>query len=199
MSRRECSVSQGFGWIVNCYETMLFKGRPAIAFSGGSCHNSASSALWPQNQSPFASEAEGGREMEAEKIELKFVETKFLCRRSCTICGGHTEKDYVLVEAEIPGGTVRGCWRCLKGDNADNRGCTVDERLAKHAERLEDYARHIRSLVGRVRVPSFQAWQAEEKRVEQRLMRDIDEAIWGKLDASLYEEEPGEFVENGIK
>jgi hypothetical protein len=138
--------------------------------------------------------------MEAEKIELKFVESKFLSRRSCTICGGHTEKDYVLVEAEIPGGTVRACWRCLKGDNADNRGCTIDERLARHAERIDEYARFVRSLVGRVRVPSYRAWQAEEKRVELRLVRDIDEAIWGKSVASFDEEEPRPgFAENGIK
>jgi len=128
--------------------------------------------------------------MGSEKIELRFVGSKFLSRRSCTICGGHTEKDHVLIEAETSCGTVRACWRCLKGDNADNRGTTVDERLTGHAERLEDYARFLRSLRGRLVVPSFQAWQAEERRVEIRLVREIDEAIRGKLVATLDEEEP---------
>jgi hypothetical protein len=141
-------------------------------------------------------EAGGGKEMEVEKIELKFVESKFLFRRSCTICGGHTEKDYVLVEAETPWGTVRACWLCLKGDNADKRGFTIDERLARHAERVEEYARFVRSLVGRLRAPTYQAWQAEEKRVELRLRRDIDEAIWGKSVASFDEEEPHGFAGN---
>ena len=137
--------------------------------------------------------------MEAEKIKLKFVGSKLISRRSCTICGGHTEKDRVLVEAEISCGTVRACWRCLKGNNADKKGFTVDERLTRHAERLEDYARFVRSLVGRLVVPSFQAWQAEERRVELRLVRDIDEAIWGKLAASLDEEKSANFVENETK
>jgi hypothetical protein len=137
--------------------------------------------------------------MEAERIELKFVQSKLLARRFCTICGGHTEKDYVLVEAETPLGTVRACWRCLKGDNADKRGFTIDERLARHADRIEEYARFVRSLVGGLRVPSYQTWRAEGKRVELGLVRDIDGALWGKSVVSFDEEEPCGFADNAVK
>jgi hypothetical protein len=139
-----------------------------------------------------------GKKMEAERIELKFVQSKLLTRRSCTVCGGHTEKDYVLVEAETPWGTtVRACWRCLKGDNADKRGFTIDERLVRHAERIEEYAHFVRSLVGGLKVPSFRAWQSEERRVELRLVRDIDAALWGKSVVPFNEEEPSRgFADN---
>jgi hypothetical protein len=137
--------------------------------------------------------------MEAERIALKFVHSKLLTRRSCTICGGHTEKDYVLVEAETRWGTVRACWRCLKGDNADKRGFTIDERLARHAERVEKHARFVRSLIGHLKVPSYREWQAEQKRVELLLVRDIDEAIWGKSHASFDEKAPCGFANSTVK
>jgi hypothetical protein len=85
-------------------------------------------------------------------IEIKLIETHSLTRRPCTVCGGCTEKNHVAAETD----GICVCETCLK----DGR---IDERLAKNANGLENYARRVRSLIGRLRVPSYEEWQAEEQ------------------------------------
>ena len=60
------------------------------------------------------------------------------------------------------------CEKCLKD-------CQIDERLAIHAQRLEEEARKTRSLIGRLKVPSYEEWLAEEQRVDaQRIAEGED-------------------------
>jgi hypothetical protein len=106
--------------------------------------------------------------MEAEKIELKFEQTNFLTRWPCTICGGHTEKDSILVEAKTSEGTIRACWLCLRGDNADGKGHTIDERLAWHITAQRECLDHLQSLRGRLKVPTYDQWLAACEEDEAR-------------------------------
>jgi hypothetical protein len=57
------------------------------------------------------------------------------------------------------------CEHCLK-ENA------VDERLALHAKRLEAQAQETLALIGRLRVPSYEEWEAEEARVDAERIAD---------------------------
>jgi hypothetical protein len=84
----------------------------------------------------------------------------------CTVCGGHTGGVNVLTESLD--GTVRLCEHCLKDGK-------VDERLAMHAQRLDEEAQKTRSLIGRLKVPSYEEWLAEEQRVDaQRIAEGED-------------------------
>jgi hypothetical protein len=80
-------------------------------------------------------------------IEMKLTRTSFLTRWPCHICGGETEKDQVLCEAEIcddaelPDGTIRVCAECLAARN-------IDERLKRTAKMYEDWAVMTRGLIG---------------------------------------------------
>jgi hypothetical protein len=84
-------------------------------------------------------------------IEITLVETNVLTRWPCHVCGGHTEKVEVL--AEDHGGNVRVCEFCLEAGN-------IDDRLRKHAARLREYADAVEALIGLLKVPSYEAWQA---------------------------------------
>jgi len=74
----------------------------------------------------------------------------------------------VNVLNETPDGAVRVCEHCLK----DGR---IDERLAISAERLETQARETRALIGRLRVPTYDEWLAEERRVDAARIAEGEE------------------------
>jgi hypothetical protein len=98
-----------------------------------------------------------------EMIEVKLERTNFFTRWPCTVCGGHTEKVEVLAESEGRG--VRVCERCLQcGD--------IDGHLARHAAELEQEAARLRSLIGRLKVPTYQEWEAEMDRCNAEFERD---------------------------
>lgn len=42
----------------------------------------------------------------------------------------------------------------------------VDERLAIHAQRLDEQVQNTRFLIGRLKVPSYEEWREEEQRVD---------------------------------
>jgi len=106
-----------------------------------------------------------------EKIRFSFVPTNFYTRWPCHVCGGWTEKDGVLCEVtEGPYTGLRVCAQCLKAGQGK-----VDERLTAHIERLEEYAAQTRSLIGRLELPTFSAWEAAE-RANDEAQRANDEA-----------------------
>ena len=74
-------------------------------------------------------------------IELKTFE-RHGTRQPC-ICGGYAEKFETVARDE--GITV--CRECVRDGD-------IDKRLVRHAERLEAVARDLRSLIGRVKLPS---------------------------------------------
>src|SRR5258708_19603856 len=84
------------------------------------------------------------------KIEVKLVRTNFYTRWPCTVCGGCTEKVGVLAE----GPSVRVCERCLQSGD-------IDGHLARNAAELEQEAARVRSLIGRLKVPTYDQWLHE--------------------------------------
>jgi hypothetical protein len=104
-----------------------------------------------------------------EMIDVKLVETNFLTRWPCTICGGHTEKEPILAEGidtSLPHPhTVRVCERCLEKGR-------INDELAEHAEATEQYAAYLRGLIGRLRVPTYGAWKTAYEAHEERWVRE---------------------------
>jgi hypothetical protein len=96
-------------------------------------------------------------------IVVGLTKSKAFIRWPCSVCGGGTDRVGAL--AEVLSGEYEGlrvCERCLyEGD--------IDSRLAQHATALEQGVKErvtaLRALIGRLRVPSYAAWQAYEKRV----------------------------------
>jgi hypothetical protein len=93
--------------------------------------------------------------MDDNVIEIKLVDTNYLTRWSCTVCGGHTDKVPVLAESDgPPSSCIRVCEQCLEEGE-------IDARLIKHAQRIrEPYATQLRLLVGKLRVPTYEQWKA---------------------------------------
>jgi len=93
--------------------------------------------------------------MTKPKIEIKLVVSGFLTRWPCHVCGGCTEKNAILCEAEIGHSKLRVCEQCLRAGN-------IDERLEENARWLEDRATWIRELIGRLIVPTYAEWEERE-------------------------------------
>jgi hypothetical protein len=93
----------------------------------------------------------------ADEVLIRFKSVKLHHHWPCTVCGRHTSGVNVLNESED--GTVRVCEHCLK-DNA------IDATLALHAQHLETQAQDVRALIGRLKVPTYEEWLAEEQRVD---------------------------------
>jgi hypothetical protein len=89
----------------------------------------------------------------ASTIELKFVRTNFFTRWPCTFCGGETEKVAILCEGE----GLRACEQCLEAGQG-----RLDERLQETADACEVHAKALRGLIGRVKIPTYEAWRTVE-------------------------------------
>ena len=103
--------------------------------------------------------------MAPNEIEIKLRETNFFTRWPCTICGGCTEKVAILAEGTLQLSddgecmTVRVCETCLEGGD----GLGIDARLDLHAQALEAEAALVRSMIGRLKVPTFAEWCKAER------------------------------------
>jgi hypothetical protein len=116
----------------------------------------------------------GGARFEDERddvIKFRLVPTNFFTRWPCHVCGGVTDKDSILCEADSPfsdRGTLRICTSCLKCGN-------FDHHLEQQAQALEAKAALIRSLIGRIEAPSYAEWE--------HVMADYD-AEWERDEAN---------------
>jgi ribosome-binding protein aMBF1 (putative translation factor) len=102
----------------------------------------------------------------AEEIRTRFKSVRLHNHWPCTVCGGQTSGVNVLNES--PDGTVRVCEHCLQAGH-------IDERLAIHAQQLEEQAQKTRSLIGRLKVPTYEEWIAEEERVDAERIAEGEE------------------------
>lgn len=94
-----------------------------------------------------------------ERIEMQLVHSRFFTRWPCTFCGGVTEKVAILCEGSTPEGLeIRASERCLHAGQD-----RLAARLQENAKELEDTAAFLRTLVGRVSLPSFAEWEAAEE------------------------------------
>jgi hypothetical protein len=87
--------------------------------------------------------------MHNNTIEIKLVTTNVMTRWPCTVCGWHTEKVPILAESEDPSCCIRVCEQCLEEGQ-------IDARLTERAQQIPE----LRSLVGRLRVPTYEQWTA---------------------------------------
>jgi hypothetical protein len=109
-----------------------------------------------------------------DRINVELVETNVLTRWPCTVCGGCTEKVPILAEGNdftgrdhtgrIVRREVRVCERCLEMGN-------IDERLREHVASITHWLEFVRSLVGRLHVPSYEAWKARYDAHEEEWVR----------------------------
>jgi len=120
-----------------------------------------------------------------ESIEVKFVQTNYLTRRPCTICCGWTEKDFTLCEAKIGDCTIRVCEQCLKARN-------FDEELAASAAHHEQHAAFLRSLIGRLSVPTHAEWITEDRRATDEVYGP------GAYDGALHSPEPASASDDAL-
>jgi transcription elongation factor Elf1 len=100
-----------------------------------------------------------GKLKRPDKIVTQFKSVKLHHHWPCTVCGGHTGAVNVLNEA--PDGAALVCEHCLKDGRID--------------ERLETQARETRLLVGRLKVPTYEEWLAEEQRVDATRIAEGEE------------------------
>ena len=108
------------------------------------------------------------------KITVKLVETNFLTRWPCHVCGSCTEKVAILAEAE---NGLRVCESCLRAGD-------IDARLERHAAALEAEAAEVRKLIGRLVVPTYAEWQGAVVDYDREMMRAI-----GMSDADILQAE----------
>ena len=100
-----------------------------------------------------------------ERIVVSLVESNFLTRWLCHVCGGRTEKVSIL--AEVTEGEYAGlrvCESCLQTRN-------FDAKLIASAEKCEQQAAELRELVGRLEVPTYVEWHQREFDHEIETMR----------------------------
>jgi hypothetical protein len=90
-------------------------------------------------------------------IMVELVETNVFSRWHCTVCDGCTNCVSVLAEGKDGKRAIRVCEQCLEA-------AEIDKRLAATAAAHERHAAYLRSLVGRLRVPT--TWKARIEKVE---------------------------------
>ncbi len=109
--------------------------------------------------------------MEKQKVKFELVESKSLTRHPCHVCGGSTDKVPIL--AEVKEGQFKGlrvCEQCMEKRD-------FDARLLAYAEALEANAALVRSLVGRLEVPTFEEYQARYAEYELKILQDDIEGL----------------------
>lgn len=116
--------------------------------------------------------------MNEEKIVFELVETNFLTRWPCNICGGCTEKDPIL--CEVKSGEYKGmriCTSCLTcGNYDDNIRAQIDDH--------ERYIKLLKSMLGRIEAPTYDQWWDATNEYEQRWreehadeIREVEEMV----------------------
>ena len=124
-------------------------------------------------------------------IMVELVETNVFSRWHCTVCDGCTNPVSVLAEGKDGKRAIRVCEQCLEA-------AEIDKRLAATAAAHERHAAYLRSLVGRLRVPTYAAWKARPRyqlasrtrhddlprlRDKLRLLLDMSDAcLWPSAD-----------------
>ena len=113
-------------------------------------------------------------------IYVELIKTNILIRHPCHVCGGYSEKVTVLAEGRDSDRNVvvRVCETCLENGN-------IDVSLERHAAKLEENAKFVRSLKGRLKVPTFLDWK--------KLINDNDD-----MARREYEERTGKPFPGGL-
>jgi hypothetical protein len=100
------------------------------------------------------------KHLEKQKVKVELVRSCYLTRYPCHVCGGLTGKDSIL--AEVKEGEFKGfrvCRQCIAQRD-------FDRKLLKRAEHLTEVVTTLRSLVGRLEVPTLQEYEARTRDYE---------------------------------
>jgi hypothetical protein len=85
---------------------------------------------------------------------------------TCSLCGGsQADGPWAIVEAEVEDLSVIVCGDCIEW-NGEQPGC-IDDGLEQAAAKAEHQAGLLRSLVGRLRVPTYAQWRAADQAAEK--------------------------------
>ncbi len=95
------------------------------------------------------------------------LHTNFLTRRECHVCGGFAQMP-ILCEAA---NGMRICESCLETRD-------FDEQLSSRATELEDMARELRGLVGKIDAPTYEEWKKAERRHDAAVQRLHADNAW---------------------
>lgn len=85
--------------------------------------------------------------------------------REWCLCGGCNEKfQVVCLGVDEENALVQLCGECLKSGD-------IDGRLERRAQRMEETAKWIRSLKGRIQAPTFKEWEQANEKAEREFER----------------------------
>jgi hypothetical protein len=109
-------------------------------------------------------------------IVTKLVERHVRECSPCGICTGSTKKEGTIwcegIEPDT-GWDFLVCNDCLRAGN-------IDERLRQRAAHFDAMAALARSMIGRVKVPSYQAFLDREREYEEALLAAIVARLNGR-------------------
>jgi hypothetical protein len=117
------------------------------------------------------------------KVDVELTEQELWCQ-SCTLCGNRIEKqqvgDNVLArgyDSEREGHEVMVCASCLASED-------VAARIERHAVEFEQQAAGslkraawLRSLIGRLNLPTYADYQAAEDEIASSISQAIEETL----------------------
>jgi len=92
-------------------------------------------------------------------IIMQLTRTNVFTRWPCHICGAETEKVAMLCEGDADGTLLRCCEVCIRGGQGQ-----LDGRIRNNIASLEQHVEFLRSIVGRVSIPTYAEWQVAEER-----------------------------------
>jgi hypothetical protein len=110
------------------------------------------------------------------KIETKLVSHPSQIPYGCTVCGGGLGWPCVYAATDADENIVV-CGDCLRDGKIDSTLTQTAEGLEQRAKGTLTYAAYLRSLIGRLKVPTFAEWEAAEKR--ERLLEPISKLLGG--------------------
>lgn len=99
-------------------------------------------------------------------IKIELSDELHGTRVGCDVCGGTTEKFEAFAEA-VDGHVIRACRRCIECGDPDEH---LHTQIARHEARIA----FLRSLIGRLQLPSFAEWQAKDEMLQAQWLCDTD-------------------------
>jgi hypothetical protein len=92
---------------------------------------------------------------------------------TCSLCGGSQgDGPWVVVEATVEDLSVIVCGDCIEWNDEHPR--CIDDGLEEAAAKADHHAELLRSLVGRLRVPTYAQWRTADGAAE-RAWKDAHE------------------------
>lgn len=124
--------------------------------------------------------------MEKEKIVFEYIGSSFRLGFYCVLCGDCTGSNLVhvqVVKGEHAG--VIACKKCLAAGET-----RVDVKIQERIEELEEEVATLKSIKGRLDLPTYEQWLEQEKQAEYEVIKakfNSDEEFYKWLEENLRE------------